>query len=422
MTIKNSGSILLIGFLSLVGFLVFAQEDSSRTELNYHSKMYKDYKHVEFDLGGEPSRFAWREMPGLFPHTTIHHDKTRPLFIDLNSKVNQWQVKIDDKALSFDDYVSADKRIEGMMILHKGKIVYQRYKTVGPLERHMTWSVTKVVTATALAILEEQGKVDMKAPVKRYLPDFTDSAWGNIALQDVVDMSSGIDCRDSDGYQNPEVCVYRAEEALGVVPQIRKNIGTATEFLKSMSAHRKAGEETEYTSSNTIITGLVVEAITQKPLARAFSDLLWRPMGAEADGLMLINSHGEAYASGGLSARLSDIARFGLMFFDNSEGWGMVGKNHRDFLKNKHRPLFLDETLERLNTLFDGDAPLHSRWQWDLIWKDGDMFKSGYSGQGLYVSPSNELVMVWFGTADTEFRQHELLPLARKLSVSGLLK
>ena len=73
-------------------------------------------------------------------------------------------------------------------------------------------------------------------------------------------------------------------------------------------------------------------------------------------------------------------------------------------------------------TVFDGDAPLHSRWQWDLIWENGDMFKSGYSGQGLYVSPNNELVMVWFGTADTEFRQHELLPLARKLSVSGLLK
>lgn len=421
MLIKNSGKFILISALSLSAFFAFAQEDASHTDLSYHSKMYKNYKHVEFDLGGEPSRFAWREMPGLFPHTTIYHDKTRPLAIDLNKQVYEWPVKINDELLSFDDYVSADDRIDSVMILHKGKIVYQRFKTMSPLERHMSWSVTKVVTATALAKLEEMGKVDMQALVKTYLPDFAESAWGNIVLQDVVDMTSGIDCRDSDGYQNPQVCVYRAEESLGVVPQVRKEIGTSAEFLKTMSAHRKAGEETEYTSSNTIITGLVIEAITQKPLARAIAELLWRPMGAEADGLMLVNAYGEAYASGGLSARLADIARFGLMFFDNNEGWGKIGKVHRDFLITKQRPLFSETRIEQLNTLFDGDAPLHSRWQWDLIWKDGDMFKSGYSGQGLYVSPSSELVMVWFGTADTEFRQHELLPIARKLSTSVLV-
>jgi CubicO group peptidase (beta-lactamase class C family) len=188
-----------------------------------------------------------------------------------------------------------------------------------------------------------------------------------------------------------------------------------------MSAHRAAGEETEYTSSNTVIAGLVVEAVTKKPLARALAELLWRPMGAEADGLMLINSSGEAYASGGLSARLSDIARFGLLFFDNTEGWGQVSKAHRDFLKNQHRPLFSDTQIQQQNTLFDGDAPLHSRWQWDLIWADGDMYKGGYSGQGVYVSPSNDMVMVWFGTADTEFQTHQLLPMARKLSTSALL-
>jgi CubicO group peptidase (beta-lactamase class C family) len=91
-------------------------------------------------------------------------------------------------------------------------------------------------------------------------------------------------------------------------------------MLKSMQAHRNPGEETEYTSSNTVMVGMFIEAVTDKPLARAISDLLWQPMGAEADGLLTINKFGEAYASGGLSARLSDVARLGLMFFDNDQG------------------------------------------------------------------------------------------------------
>jgi CubicO group peptidase (beta-lactamase class C family) len=63
-----------------------------------------------------------------------------------------------------------------------------------------------------------------------------------------------------------------------------------------MQAHRNSGEETEYTSSNTVMVGMFIEAVTDKPLARAISDLLWQPMGAEADGLLTINKFGEAYA------------------------------------------------------------------------------------------------------------------------------
>lgn len=396
------------------------QYDSSRDSLEYHKKMYSSYRHVEFDLGGEPSRFAWHEMPGLFPHTTINHHKTRPLELALNDKINTFSVNIDDKKSTFGDYVRDDDRIDSVMILHRGKITYQAYKTHGPLDRHLSWSVTKVFTSTALARLEAMGKVNMQAPIEKYLPEFSDTAWAKLTLQDVIDMTSGIDCRDSDGYQNPKACVYRAEEALGIVPQVQKKLSSFTETLKNMSAHRAPGEETEYTSVNTNIAGLVIEAVTGKPLARAFSELLWQPMGAEADGLLTINKYGEAFASGGLSARLSDIARFGLMFFDNSSAWTSIDKKHRNALKNKPRPLFSAEVKQGHKELFGDDSPLHSSWQWDLIWVDGDMFKGGYSGQGIYVSPERELVIVWFGTADLDFEINHLLPVSRQLSRSGL--
>jgi hypothetical protein len=54
---------------------VNAQDGNSRDNVEYHRNMYQQFKHVEFDLGGEPSRFSWREMPGLFPHSTINPNK-----------------------------------------------------------------------------------------------------------------------------------------------------------------------------------------------------------------------------------------------------------------------------------------------------------------------------------------------------------
>ena len=144
--------LILFTILALTGLsAVNAQDDNSRDSLEYHRAMYSNYKHVEFDLGGEPSRFAWRDMPGIFPHTTINHNKMRVLPIQLDDKIDELVVTLAGKAMTFDDYVLSDDRIDSVMILHEGKIAYQRFKTHGPLDRHMAWSVTKVFTSTALA-------------------------------------------------------------------------------------------------------------------------------------------------------------------------------------------------------------------------------------------------------------------------------
>jgi hypothetical protein len=49
-------------------------------------------------------------------------------------------------------------------------------------------------------------------------------------------MTTGINCRDSDGYQNTEACVYRAQETLGIVPQVQKNT-----FFRINHAKKHAG-------------------------------------------------------------------------------------------------------------------------------------------------------------------------------------
>lgn len=410
---------LIIGFGASS---LLAQEDTSRETLSYQREMFKTYKHVEFDLGGEPSRFAWRETPALFPHSTISHHQTRPLEAAPNQAISTWQITYDGQAMTFDDYVSMDDHIDSVMVLKDGKITYQRYKTMGPLDRHYAWSVTKVLTAAALARLEAMGEVNMQDPVKTYLPQLDGSIWGDRILQDVIDMASGIDCRDGDGYQNTEACVYRAEESLGIVPQVRKDVPPLMELLTTMRAHRMPGEETEYTSSNTNVAGFIIEAVTNKPLSKALSELIWQPMGAEADALMTVNKYGEAYASGGLNARLSDVARFGSIFLDNNGAWLTMPESHRRFLKDAHRPIYSERAKDNYAQLFDGDAPLHSRWQWDMIWADGDMFKGGYSGQGVYVSPKNNMVVAWFGTDDKQFGSHQLLKLARKLSTSDVVQ
>ena len=55
--------------------------------------------------------------------------------------------------------------------------------------------------------------------------------------------------------------------------------------------------------------------------------------------------------------------------------------------------------------------------QWDLVWPDGDMMKFGLMGQGLYVSPSRDLVIVYFNVNNEDLSAHRYV---RPIATSGL--
>ncbi|MEH2506739.1 hypothetical protein V1290_005550 [Bradyrhizobium sp. AZCC 1578] len=37
-------------------------------------------------------------------------------------------------------------------------------------------------------------------------------------------------------------------------------------------------------------------------------------------------------------------------------------------------------------------------YQWDIVFEDGNFYKKGIGGLGLYISPSCDMVLAWFCT------------------------
>ncbi len=44
------------------------------------------------------------------------------------------------------------------------------------------------------------------------------------------------------------------------------------------------------------------------------------------------------------------------------------------------------------------EQPMANAYQWDAVFADGDFYKSGMNGQGIYVSPGKDAVVVWHAT------------------------
>ena len=62
--------------------------------------------------------------------------------------------------------------------------------------------------------------------------------------------------------------------------------------------------------------GWVCERAAGRPMAELMSELIWAPMGAEADAALLHDGLGAAVHDGGLCATARDVGRFGQMLLD----------------------------------------------------------------------------------------------------------
>ena len=314
------GTVILL----LVSNSVLAQNQSSLEDMR---ELYQMHTPENFDDGGLISRYVWKNFASFYPHATIARTSAaRPLRVSTKSSVASFQVTTESGDSSLHNYVNSSPLVDGLIVLAGGNVAYESYPAMEPFERHLGWSITKVIVSTALAALENQGKVDINMPVEIYVPELNGSQWQGISLRNIANMASGISCLDSDGYQTTESCIYRYEESLGLTAPV--NPPTATlENLVNMRRHLPAGEKYEYVSANTFVIGLVVANVTGQPLWLALQDLVWNKIGAEADGLMMISPDGTPATHGGISARLRDIARFGQIFTPDS-GLGVIGRNY----------------------------------------------------------------------------------------------
>lgn len=229
--------------------------------------------------------------------------------------------------------------------------------------------MTKVLTAATLAVLVAEDRVDMAAPVERYLPALDGSAWAGTSLQSIADMASGIDCLDSDGYQDPDTCIYQLEASLGITAD-RGREPDFIGYLRSMSRLRPAGSKNEYVSANTGVLGQLIEPVQW---------LLWSRIGSGGGSILA------TMQNGGIA--------------------------------------LTDDRKQTLIEVAADDMPVRAAWQWDLVSLDGAHFQIGYDGQGLYVDPARQLVIAWFGTGlDFGETTNDMLPVARQLATSALFE
>lgn len=106
-------------------------------------------------------------------------------------------------------------------------------------------------------------------------------------------------------------------------PQHTKSNDTLA-YLASLKRQKVAGAAFEYSCIDTQVLDWVVQCVTGKSFHDAFSERVWSKIGAQADALIMQSELGQDWSPAGVASTLRDLARYGMIWTENS--WRTVSQ------------------------------------------------------------------------------------------------
>lgn len=279
------------------------------------------------------SKWAFRN-PGIHPSMMVPRGgQVFEFEKEIRNDLENWKVQGNEdisilQALEGDD-------TDGFIVIKDGVIVYERYfgdfKETDP---HIWASSTKSMVGMVAGIMIEDSRLDPELMVSGYLPEMQGSAFGDLSVQQVLNMVSALDYSEDYVDLKPGTVHYEYFRRIGLIPAFdlmqmdplqdttpRSNL----EFLPTFRTHPEKipGEVFEYHSPNVDVIGMILTRISGQPLDELISELVWKKIGAEHDALFMSDVGFNPVATGGYASTLRDFARFGYAVLND----GKIGSN-----------------------------------------------------------------------------------------------
>ncbi|MFG1795032.1 serine hydrolase domain-containing protein [Nocardia sp. NPDC049149] len=134
-------------------------------------------------------------------------------------------------------------------------------------------SITKSFTATVLLQLVAEGKVELDAPVERYLPGVVPGNGGSVLVRNLLQHTSGL-------ASPTDLPVPETGEILN--RWRRFDTADLVRRVLALPPHFAPGAQAEYNNVNYLIAGMVIERVTGQPVDAETTHRIIEPLGLQA--------------------------------------------------------------------------------------------------------------------------------------------
>ncbi|WP_394779973.1 serine hydrolase domain-containing protein [Undibacterium sp.] len=294
--------------------------------------------------------------------------------------------------------------LKAVIVLRHGNIIGEQYYNGElPTTLHDIRSAGKSITSLLAGAALDRVKIhSVSDTVQQYWPDTRGTAIGDVRLQDVLTMRSGLAAfdEDPDSPGNED----KMDEA-----------ADPFSFTYAVPRADAPGMRYRYNSLTAYTAGIVVEKAVGQSMASFAGEALFKPLGI-TQWQWASDSKGHTKGQGNLSLTARDLARIGQMVLDNGRYQG------RQVLS----AAWIAESLKPRFAISDSD-PYADSYGYFWYYKVQDIkgtkvpvsFASGNGGNKIYVVPSLDMVVAitssaygkGYGQRRSEAILKEILPL-----------
>lgn len=243
-----------------------------------------------------------------------------------------------------------------VLVAEKGKVIYKNGFGMANMEwdipnapdtKHRLGSITKQFTAILIMQLVAEGKLDLQAPISKYLPDYSKVNGDKITTHQLLTHTSG----------TPNYTSFP-----NFFKELSRNPHTPTEMLEMFADSTltfKPGAQFAYSNSGYILLGAIIEKVTGKTYEAVLQEKIFDPLnmkdsgydhhntilkkratGYEMKGSIPENSPyidmSTPYAAGSLYSTVDDLYLWDQALYTNK----LLSQQYMDMLFEKYVPAF----------------------------------------------------------------------------------
>jgi CubicO group peptidase (beta-lactamase class C family) len=306
------------------------------------------------------------------------------------------------------DFVRASSKNGGLLVVHRGRLVYERYFGLGARESTPnTASCGKSFTSIAAGILMSEHPdlfpdgLDQRVYSPRYLPDaafpLSDPAKAEIRLGQLLSMTAGIRGNNPGYVRGKTVTLAPAGPDGWIASTDEVAAGKEEGALNAVTLWTRPGEGYSYSTASIHLASMLVRKIAGMELQEYVRQRIAGPLGWGRWGWGYQRPEvNHTPGGGGIALRATDMLRFAYLLLREGRWNGRqvipaayVQACRRPSRYNPHYPFTLG-----FNVNSDGHVAGAPR---DAFWK------SGSGGHCFYVAPSLGLAFWKLGGRDEQY-------------------
>jgi CubicO group peptidase (beta-lactamase class C family) len=283
------------------------------------------------------------------------------------------------------DAFMAGQRAAALVVLHRGQVRLERYGLDFDAQgRWTSFSVAKSFTSVLVGAALKDGHIrSMDDKVSDYLPQMKGSAYDDVTLRQLLTMTSGVKWNEDYNDPNSDVAKFNNHKP-------EDGVDATVSYLRRLPREAAAGTRWHYSTGETNLVGVLLSQATGKPLATYLSEKVWVPAGMEQSATWILSKTGREISGCCIQAAARDYARFGQFILQGAKVQGASIVPEGWLAQATHEQVGI------------GQPGLGYGYQW-WTQADGTFYARGIFGQGLYIDPARQLVIVinanWAGGA-----------------------